>query len=307
MRGRSWRTGDGSPFSRWMSVVAATAMATMIGGQSVARGQVQDVKFEVTSVKVDPSPLAPVIVSGGSGFIGFKFLPSGRFVATWVTLRSLIIMAYEDAAGRRVQATDIQGGPAWIDSLHFNIEGTFNPALLQTKEGGVRARSLMVRRLLEERFGLRVHFETREMTRLELVMARQDRRRGPQLLPASGDCVVPTMPPGAGRGGPQELPKPPNCPMMGGTSSFAGASVGMDFLAIVLGTQLRTKVVNRTQLEGLFDIELKWRPEIEVSAERADGESLLSALEHQLGLKLEKKVAPTEVLVVDAAERPTAN
>ena len=300
-----WRIGDGLRFSRLAPVIAATALATMIGGQDTALGRGQGVAFEVASVKVDTSPLPAPAVSG-QRFIGGRFLPD-RFVAVYVSLRNLIVMAYDDRLGRRVLNSEIQGGPAWIDSLKFNIDAKFNPSLLETKEGGVPARSLMLRRLLTERFRLRVHFEPRDMTRLELVMARRDRRPGPQLRPASGACVLPTLSAAAERDGGQSSARPPNCPVTMGTSQFAGASLGMDALASMLGARLGVKVVNRTGLDGLFDFALAWTSDERVAAPAVAGESLPSALEEQLGLKLERKRGPVDVLVVDAAERPTAN
>jgi uncharacterized protein (TIGR03435 family) len=307
------RIGDGRQSSRLAAVMAAavmaTLLATLLGGPPAALAQ-QQVVFEVVSVKVDPNPQPPPPDASGRRFIGGRFFP-GRFTATYMTLRDLVVMAYDDRTGRRVLATEIQGGPTWMNAVRFNIEATFDAALLE-KDTSAQTRQLMIRRLLEERFRLRVHFEARDVPRLDLVMARPDRRPGPQLKPASGECVLsgPPAPEGGGRvvrAGPQVSAKPPNCPVSAGLGAFAGSSVGIEALAVMVGVRLGTRVVDRTGLEGLFDIALTWSPTTPLAPESAAGESLTSALERQLGLKLERTTGPVDMLVVDAAERPTEN
>src|SRR4051812_24833193 len=300
---RIWQQ-DPRRFSRLTSVIVTIAMATISGAPSAAIGKA--VEFEVASLKVDPSPRRPPLVAGQPVTGGV--LPGGRFVMTYVTLRTLIVRAYD----RRGLSDYIYGAPAGVDLLHFNIDAKFDPRLAGAKEGGISVPCLMLRRLLEERFRLRVHFETRETPILALVVPDRNRRLGPQLQPASGRCVLPAVRPGAQPAGDLAAlaaAKPPNCPIGGGPGQLTGSSLGMDRLAIMLGVRLRMKVIDRAGLEGLFDVELTYRPDDTpvTIVERLEGESLSRALEHQLGLKLEKMTGPIDVLVVDAVERPSAD
>src|SRR5882724_303739 len=127
-------------------------------------------QFEIASVKPNAS---------GDAKVQMQTPPGGRFIATNVTLRQLILYAY------RLQESQLTGGPNWIDRDHFDI-------LAKGDGADPNHLPLMVRSLLAERFSLVVHSESKELPIYVLVPARTDRALGPQLKRAAEDCAVAT-------------------------------------------------------------------------------------------------------------------
>jgi uncharacterized protein (TIGR03435 family) len=143
--------------SRILAIVLLTSLAGIVG---VAQA------FEVASVKHNKSAAA-------SPRLGFP--PGGRFTATSAAVRQLIMAAY--GTPDPLDASRLIGGPGWIDSDRFDIEGR------AAGNAPPQERLLMLRSLLQERFKLAVHNETREMPVYALVQARTDGNLGPQLKP----------------------------------------------------------------------------------------------------------------------------
>jgi uncharacterized protein (TIGR03435 family) len=264
----------------------------------LAPSQVADAKrpaFEVASIKPNVS---------GDWRNGQSTQPGGRFTARNVTLRFLIQGAYG-----RLPDFLVSGGPSWIDSDRFDIvakaEGNPTP-----EQFGV-----MVRTLLAERFNLSLHNEIRQLPVYALVMARRDGKVGPQMQIAAVDC-----PGGRGNTPPPEH-QPSSCGMHlspGGHLSAGG--VTMVQVAQALSRQVNRVVLDRTRLTGQFDLNLEWTPgpgefQLPVPADGprtgdpspVSGPSIFTALQEQLGLKLNSEKGPVNVLAVDRAERPTAN
>ena len=177
----------------------------------------------------------------------------------------------------------------------------------------------LVRRMLEDRFALKAHLETRELPTYELIMVRSDKRLGPKIKPATVDCT-PFL---SGQRPMQESPREPNS---GLPLCSVGASMGGGLLTPRLNGQpltglirnleasLQRRVVDKTGLQGNYDIELTYVDERLLSqvpgAERpADsaGASLFTALQEQLGMKLESARGPVEVLVIDSVSEPKVN
>lgn len=252
--------------------------------------------FEVASVKPN--------TSGSRGrSLGY---PPNRFVATNVPLRVLIGNAYGDTIS--VRQDMIVGGPGWIDSDGFDIEAkatsSDDPAAVAT----VAARKLMLRRLLAERFALTLHAETRDLPIYALVIAKAGGKVGPALTSSTGqDCVsgrptaaAPDAPP-CGPGGPRPR------------GEAGGYFVTMAEIAKIIGQFLDRPVVDKTGLPGRFTFELHFTPPPRVvtapgaSPDPIDPNlaSIFTAVQEQLGLKLEAQHGPVEVLVIDAAKRPT--
>jgi uncharacterized protein (TIGR03435 family) len=131
-------------------------------------------KFEVASVRPSQS---------GDGFVSVGIQPGGRFNAVNVPLRLLIRNAY------RLQDFQIVGAPDWISSQRYDIvakaEGDFGPA---SPGGPISSGQLMLQSLLEERFKLAAHGETRDLPIYALVVARSDGKLGPQLRQSTTDC-----------------------------------------------------------------------------------------------------------------------
>ena len=175
------------------AIVIPVAIGIVNAPPLAAQGKTPDgprPSFEVATVKVNAS-------GDMASRIGLQ--PGGRLNVTNVPLRGLIRQAYA------LQDFQVVGGPDWLPSTRFDIvakaasEPPINPP------GTVGPMQLMLQSLLAERFNLAVHRETREMAVYALVMARSDRRLGPQLKPASVDCQA-MMEAARARGGPPPLP-----------------------------------------------------------------------------------------------------
>lgn len=259
-------------------------------------------QFEVASVKIN---------KGGDNRVLLGLQPGGRFTASNVPLRNLITNAY------RIQSTQLVGGPSWLATERFDIvakaEGDPTPEQINQ----------MLQSLLADRFGLVAHRETREMPVYALMLARADGKLGDKIKPAAVDCDA-VFAAGRGRGA---LPAPPTpgAPMSCGTRIGpgllnAGGST-IDQLTNALGLNVGRIVQDKTGLTGRYDIELSWTPEQRGGAggpgaigggpggpppsSDGSGVSIFTAIQEQLGLKLESQRAPLEVFVVDNATLPT--
>jgi uncharacterized protein (TIGR03435 family) len=198
---------------------------------------------------------------------GTSFSPN-RLIVTG-SLRTLLMLAYG------VQAFQIVEGPKWLDSDRFDVDAKpENPASPDQLK-------LMLRALLADRFRLVLHTETRELPVYAMVLARN----GPKVQEAK-DGV---------RG------------MSGGRDHLKGL-MQMPELAQYLSPTLGRTVLDKTGLAGDFDIKLEWTPDESVKA-AGDfaGSSIFTAIQEQLGLRLEATKGPVEVLVVDRVEQPSAN
>jgi uncharacterized protein (TIGR03435 family) len=203
------------------------------------------------------------------------------------------------------------GGPQWAASDRFDIVAkSEDPAsfTLVPKADGTRAISgdpfRMLRELLEDRFKLVVHRETRDGPVYALTMSRSG-RRGPGLRPFAVNCAAldPKNP-------------TPNVGMCGGIAMargrFTAKTATMTQLATSLSIVVQRPVFDRTGLSEPFDFDLEWAPinvDVDVAAAPVSefAPSLLVALDEQLGVKLESQRAPIEYIVIDSAELPTDN
>jgi uncharacterized protein (TIGR03435 family) len=264
-------------------------------GQTAARP-----KFEVASIKP----------SQEQRFMMVRPLP-GRLTAS-APLRLLMQNAYT------VQAFQIVGGPGWIDSERYTLEA---------KAGGNASRAeifLMLQSLLEDRFQLKVHRETRELPVYTLVPARSGLKLPP---PKEGSCVestTDTIPePSRGRMQPAVQGQAPlaRCGSVGVMAAppaarMQGGKVLMPEFIRMLSMVLGRPVIDKTGFSGLFDVRLDFLPDEMTAmlpppppdAVSADSNvpSILTAMQEQLGLRLESTTGPVEVIVIDHVERPSA-
>jgi uncharacterized protein (TIGR03435 family) len=258
--------------------------------------------FEVATVKVNPSGPGPSF--------GLMLLPGGRVFAQNASLRDLIRAAYV------LEDSQLEGIPASIRSTRFDVDARMGGgATIDT------ARAMM-RTLLAERFRLAAHRETRQLPIYDLIMARSDRLPGRSLRTSGKECAPVSLPAG--------LPPAPPPPAGGGTPITPGAfqcpsgllpghlslrSLDMTAFASVLWRRLLQRpVIDRTGLSGQFDIDLTYLPELETVNGRPASEnpslpaqilgapSIFTAVQEQLGLKLESSRGPVDVLVVDRVE-----
>lgn len=142
---------------------------------------------------------------------------------------------------------------------------------------------VLLQSLLQDRFKLQVHHETRELP--VYVLTVKDARFGPGLRPSSVDCVA----------------TPNECAVRYGTGHISSGYVNVETLINFLSVSVDRPLIDRTGLAGGFSLSLDWSPDPAVS----DPPSIFTAVQDQLGLMLTSSTAPVDVLVIDHVERPT--
>jgi uncharacterized protein (TIGR03435 family) len=255
-------------------------------------------EFDVVSIK----PAAPGEFGGR-----FLFTPGGRLTVANLTLKQLIALAW------RIQPYQISGGPPWIDSVRYHISAKPENPPRQDET------LLMVQSLLADRFQLTVHHETREVPIYALLVAKWDGKLGPGLTEALERVCAPRDSSLAPiRIEPGKLPELRCGTISASPRLVRGASVSVPVLAETLSEVFGRTVVDKTGLTGNFDIKLEWTPD-EVQAMQLPPDvpqpspsdstrpSIFTALQEQLGLKVESRKGPGEILVIDRAEKPSEN
>lgn len=238
--------------------------------------------------------------------------PGGQLVGRGMSVRELIRDAY---GYRNRAAADVIGGPNWIDSERYDVQAKADLELPASSILGLppEAESAL-RALLAERMRLQVRVERRRQRVYEMVMARDDRRPGPNLVQAKGGCrsfyarePQPAQP-AAGQATPgQPAPVRP-CAMGVSLARVVAENMTMEEWARFLAAfpQIDATVIDRTGLSGAFDFTVT-----NPAANDPDASPLLPAvqplLESQLGLRLRSTEAEVEVLVIQRVERPTGN
>jgi bla regulator protein BlaR1 len=234
--------------------------------------------FEVASVK----PSAP----GARGMSINR--NGGRITTENVPLRFLITFAWD------VRDFQITGGPGWLSSDRWDISAKPEGDIQRGPEGETKIRAMM-RALLSERFGLTLHTETKELPVYALVIAKN----GPKLEPSSGKSEVTRISMSRGQMN---------------VTNFNMATVARE-----LSSQLGRIVIDETGLKGDYTFKLEFAPEQNAIQKPVDGPekpeiapesdrpSLFTALQEQLGLRLESKKGPVQILVIDKVEKATEN
>ena len=258
--------------------------------------------FDVASVRPNRS---------GEPGSRFRREPGGRFTATNVTLQQLLTNAYQ------IQGFQLLNLPDWATTERFDIVAKIAGDPPPMPPGSPDdPMMLAVRALLVDRFKLAVHKETRRLDIYALVMARADRKPGPSLRSSAQDCervmreaartgVAPSPPPGV------EV----FCGLRRGFGRVVAGGAWMGMLASNLAPQVGRTVTDRTGLAGFWDLEMTFAQEIvgsvppgvEIPPVDPNAPSLFTALQEQLGLKLEPTRGPVDVIVVDSVSRPTAD
>ncbi len=268
--------------------------------------------FEVASIKVNHA---------ADNRVGIRSTP-GRFTATGVPLKFLISNAYN------VRPFQISGGPNWINTEKYDIDAKMPDGLdgeLQKLPLDQRRAKMsqLLQSLLTDRFQLKVSHETKEGPVYNLVVAKN----GPLIHEAKPSVDNPDAPKG-----PDGKPLARNfMRMMPG--ELQGQSISLEFLAQQLSMQLGRKVIDKTGLKGNYDFDLKWSPEPGAGGMMgggppgggppggsppgagpgadappppdASGPSIFTAVQEQLGLKLDSAKGPIEMLVIDHVEKPS--
>jgi len=212
----------------------------------------------------------------------YKFnVGDDRFLGTNISLKDWIKIAWA------VTDFEMTGAPQWTASANFDIDAKAERPVRSVDEG-----FQMLKSLLEDRFILKVHRETKEMPMYALVVGRN----GPKMK-LSADQTGAT-------GGPREI----------ALGRIAGEAMPVSMIAGILTGLSGRRVLNNTGLASRYDVDLRYTPDpgqalgaIPEPADSPDEESLFGALQTQLGLKLESTRGPVEILIVDHVERPSAN
>lgn len=196
------------------------------------------------------------------------FQPGGTFRAVNEPLKVLMEFAYN------LQDFQISGGPSWVGTAGYDIMAKLDVPLRPTVDTRDALRGIL-RRLLEERFHLTVQLTERELPVYSLIVGK-----------------------GGSKMTEKEKPEPRDMRMSGGKGLMIGQSIPMAIVAESLSSVLGRPVMDETGLKGYYDFRLEWTPD---DAD-APGPTLFTAIQEQLGLRIETHKAPVEVLVIDHAE-----
>ncbi len=278
------------------SVVGQTSAAPGGAAQPDVTADVKVPPFDVVSVKPNKSD---------SGMVRIMAKPDG-YSASNVSLKMLIQAAYG------IREDLISGAPSWADSARFDIDAKVAGSDVDAlKKLTPEQRRLILQPLLADRFKLKMHTETKQLPVYELVLAKG----GSKLNEATpGDTYANGIkgPDGVGRGGMMKV----------GRGQLTSQAVPMTSLANMLAQQLHRTVIDKTGLTGKYDVELTWTPDQgadpmfkgpDGSPQRGDaapdtsGPSIFTALQEQLGLRLQSAKGPVETLVIDHVEMPSEN
>jgi len=277
-----------------ITLLIAWVFATM---PSASQTPAQKPQFEVASIKPNVTSSIPP---------SYQAQPGGRFVIDNAPFKLIVALAYT------LRDYQVFGGPGWITTDRWDVEA-------KAPEGSISAGLeypspatpnhplfLMLRSLLEDRFQLKAHPERREEPVYELTVAKTGSR-----MKVSDDQASVEFPAGPNRTDPV-----PRGRIRVGLGYREGNAVRIEQLLSVLSELLGRPVINKTGLTGLYDFKLEWSPEEGPTAggngqappsPNLSGPSFFTAVQEQLGLKLESAKGPVDVLVIDSAQRPSEN
>jgi uncharacterized protein (TIGR03435 family) len=255
--------------------------------------------FEVASIKpAGEAPAAALLRFGGGCDGGFPRVDHNRFTAT-TTLYALMTWAYgfnNHGGCSFVSYGDfISGGPSWTKSERFTIQalmadGTPEYTTTQFMNGDAPKLELMIKNLLTDRFHLTIHREMKEVSGYALVVGKD----GPKLTAAKDTNGTRVAAPVQRRTDGSV------------TQHVVAPKTSMTYIALMLGVITRRPVLDRTGITGEFTFDLEFAP-IDSAVGESSAPSLFTAVQEQLGLKLESAKVPAEVLVIDRAEKPSEN
>ncbi len=274
--------------------------------QAVGAATIPALKYDVADIRPNNSGEGPHIPS--------RIMNSpddGRLYATNLSLTVLVCIAYG------VQGFQVSGKPIWLDAAHYDIQAKSDGATdtaLQRLDPDQRkeAKRLMLQALLADRFRLATHQTWKEGPAYALVVAKN----GPRLEVAK-DVVDNSDSQSSNN-------RPPKGTGIGvGRGQISGHATGLTLLANVLSSHVGRPVIDKTGLTGLYDFALHWNPDESAApvpsgtfdgAEKPDtlspdssGPSIFTAIQEQLGLKLEPIKGPVDFIVIDHIERPSEN
>jgi uncharacterized protein (TIGR03435 family) len=268
----------------FLMIAATPALGRTQTSSTVQQPAASVPEFEVATIK-------PGDAAAPTSNLGFD--RRDHFVASNISLQFILQFVYDLNSGSDRQ---IIGGPAWIESSIFTIDAQPDEAAAAELkklplDQRLQRQKLMVQRLLADRFKLVLHHETREFPVNALTIAKG----GSRLTPVTLDFTK------AGTG--LHNPRP-------GLTEGSAATIKM--LVDILNHQPELSgrlIVDATGLQGNYDFNLSWTPDRDLGAAPAEavGPSLFTALQEQLGLKIESRKAAVDCIVIDHVEKPSAN
>jgi uncharacterized protein (TIGR03435 family) len=286
------------------AVTFALVIPTMVARPSAQAASDARPSFETASIK----PSAP-----GQDGQSTRRQPGGRATVRNMPLRDLVRFVYQ------IQDFQLEGVPGWAANERYDIvaKAAGDPPPVPPGGTEIDPMILMLRTLLEDRFHLVAHRETKELPIYALVVARPG-AVGPDLHRSATDCMAlynaATAAARAG-GPPATLPSTPDGrPMCGtrvGPGTIVAGAMPMSQFATTLSRMVARTVVDRTALDGPFDLQVTFEseppplpPGARLQSSDQSAPSLFTALQEQLGLKLESTRGAVEIIVVDRLERP---
>jgi uncharacterized protein (TIGR03435 family) len=274
------------------AVVSALAVLSAYGQERIPAGPPPDgPTFDVVSIK-------RVTEIRDRRSIGEQ--PGGRFVVSGMAIAAVIRTAYP------ADVSDLIGAPDWVATEVYDLTAQAG------RDVSREQMEAMLRGMLAERFTLAVHYEMQERPVYQMVLARADGRLGPDLRRSDLDCDAIQA---ARRAGSKEAFQPasngaPACGMsMRGTIGMEVLMGGrpLSALASSFGSALGRVVIDKTGLTGNYEVKLNYMPQPKADGPPDAPPDVFTALQEQLGLKLEAARAPLKVLVIDRIERPAEN
>ncbi|MEO6805892.1 MAG: TIGR03435 family protein [Edaphobacter sp.] len=286
------------PKKRSLVVVLVWMVVVPMWGQTSttqSKAATEDAKvpvYEVVSVKPNKSDAQMI-----------EDEPEDGFKAKAITLQQLVALAYAGTPFSLIDA-QVEGAPSWFRSEKFDIDAKVDDseipvlkkvdedddfvAVVQAMAQGVPSmRMKMLQTLLADRFKMKTHYVTKELPVYALVVVK----RGPKVKEAAN-------------------PDPHKREIGTSDGGLDGKNVPLSLLPILFfsAREVGRPVIDETGLKGYYDFDLKWTPEGHVGELSADAPpGLFTAIQEQLGLKLEPTKGPVRVLVIDHVERPAAN
>jgi bla regulator protein BlaR1 len=294
--------------------------------------------FEVASIR--PAHSGSGFSTTGAGLLSGPrgpAIPKDRFIATNATVKNLIQWAWAPGGSPPLPNDQVSGGPSWIDSDRYDIDAKLGDSQIAALEKlAPRDCSaqikLMVQSLLADQFKLVVKYTTRNVSGYALVVAKGGaklRETVPGSAPPPSSAPPPGFvppppppppPPGAPPIASQGPATPPRATILGRPGEITAFAEPVSALARSLQNQLGSPVLDQTGLKGNYSFTLRWTPEVKVlgatpapppGAETvptdASGPSIFTAVQEQLGLKLESTKGGEEAITIVHLEKPTPN
>jgi uncharacterized protein (TIGR03435 family) len=295
--------------------IGSVGRVTLLHGQTSHASAQKPPAFEVASVKLNNSGTTRSLGGPKRG----HFIQSG-------TLRQLIQAAYRRGG---FDIRQVSGGPKWLDRDRFDIDATVSGDLsvaalyLPDAKGSAGLAYLMLRTLLADRFKLAIHTETQQRPIYALTSVRRDNALGPHLHKSDVDCdaVLAEIARTGHPAPPKARGHMPPCSTQTGPGHISANAISMSQLAEMLSGFAARETHDHTNLRGNFDVTLDWTPDtlpprsVGASPDQPtavngatidpNGPTLVTAIQEQLGLKLESTRGPVDVLVIDHVEKPT--